>query len=84
MICSVCGCTYQTKDAKIEFNSYFMNSLEFDFDYETEFTEPICGSCAIDYVENGMQNSLKDEDREEYAAAADAFRAMMDSSGKIR
>lgn len=67
MICSVCGCPYQPKDAKIEFNSYFMNSLEFDLDYETEFTEQICGSCAIDAVENGMQDSLKDDDREKNA-----------------
>lgn len=46
-ICEECGDLFDRDEAESEFNVYF----HFDLDYDME-CEGLCGSCAIDHMED--------------------------------
>ena len=45
--CTRCGCKFKKEDAKYLFAMHFND----DLDYDMEIDECLCGSCAIDYIE---------------------------------
>jgi len=47
MKCPRCGDRFRVEDARVEFNSHF----NYDLDYDSEFRERLCGTCAIDDIE---------------------------------
>lgn len=51
MKCENCGCHYSVEDAIYEFERHFDG-----LDYRSEISDHLCAECAIDYMEDKIQN----------------------------
>lgn len=56
--CARCGCKFNKEDARYLFTMHFDD----DLDYDTEIDECLCGSCAIDYIEEQIEPEYRFEE----------------------